>query len=198
MKKWFVKNSIMISIILSIYLIILDYINLPSLLGLNMLNINWDFCMGILNIVVVIMLYVITYQKLDKRTIEREKNKKEISILLINECYQECIKYVEFLSEETVEKYIVPKIDFNSTDNKIIRNLIDSPFANENIIMDLVKDGQITKQRIKKYFEIKGIFSQYITMRITFFDKSDYYEPIRKQLFHKINIEIKNLTQTIV
>ncbi|CAI3671915.1 conserved hypothetical protein [Clostridium neonatale] len=194
MKKWFVKNNMMITIILIISLIIFDYINLPSLLGLNMSNINWNFCMGILNIVVVIMLYVITYKKLDKRTIEREKNKKEISILLINECYQQCIKHVELLSEETIEKYIVPKIDFNSTDNKLIRNLADSPFVNENIIMDLVKDGQIAKQRIEKYFEIKGAFSQYITMRITFFDKSDYYEPIKKQLFHKINIEIRNLT----
>lgn len=194
MKKWFVKNNMMITIILIISLIIFDYINLPSLLGLNMSNINWNFCMGILNIVVVIILYVITYKKLDKRTIEREKNKKEISILLINECYQQCIKYVELLSEETIEKYIVPKIDFNSTDNKIIRDLADSPFANENIIMDLVKDGQIAKQRIEKYFEIKETFSQYITMRITFFDKSDYYEPIKKQLFHKINIEIRNLT----
>lgn len=60
---------------------------------------------------------------------------------------------------------------FKSTDNKTIYNLKDSSFANENIIMDLVKDGQITKQRIEKYFKIKGIFSQYVTMRITFFDK---------------------------
>ncbi|WP_455795709.1 hypothetical protein [Clostridium butyricum] len=54
---------------------------------------------------------------------------------------------------------------FKSTDNKTIYNLKDSSFANENIIMDLVKDGQITKQRIGKYFKIKGIFSQYVTMR---------------------------------
>ena len=194
MKKWFVENNIRISIVLVFSLIIFDYINLPSLLGLDMFNINWDFYMGISNIIVVIMLYVMTYKTLNERTIEREKNKKEISILLMKECYQECIEYVELLNQETVEKYIVPKIDFNSTDNKIIYNLKDSPFANENIIMDLVKDGQITKQRIEKYFKIKGIFSKYVTMRITFFDKSDFYEPIKKQLAREINIEIKNLT----
>lgn len=194
MEKWFGKKNIMRYVILIISLIILDYINLPSLLGINMSNINWNFWIGILNIVIVIMLYVITYKKLDERTIEREKNKKEISILLINECYQQCINYIELISQETVEKYIVPKIDFNSTDNEVIRNLQDSPFENENIIMDLVKDGQITKQRIEKYFEIKEKFNQYITMRIIFFDKSDYYEPIKKQLFNKIDIEIRNAT----
>ena len=57
--------------------------------------------------------------------------------------------------------------------------------------MDLVKDGEITKQRIEKYFEIKGLFGQYITMRITIFDKSDFYEPLKSRLLHEINIEIR-------
>ena len=51
-----------------------------------------------------------TYKILNKRTIEREKNKNEISILIMKQCYQECIKYMELLDQETVEKYIVPKI----------------------------------------------------------------------------------------
>lgn len=194
MKKWFVNNIIKISIIFIISLIIFDYMNLPSLLGFDMHNINWGFCMAILNVTVVIILYVMTYKTLNERTIERGKNKNEISILLIKQCYQECIKYVELLNQETVEKYILPKIDFDSTDDKIISNLKEGPFTNENIIMDLVKDGEMTKQRIEKYFEIKGLFGQYITMRITFFDKSDFYEPLKSRLFHEINIEIKNLT----
>ena len=48
-----------------------------------------------------------------------------------------------------------------------------APFENENIIMDLVKDGQITKKQIEEYFNIKSMFSKYITMRITFFDSLD-------------------------
>lgn len=193
MKKLVVKNNITIFIIIIIILIIFDYINLPSFLGFDMLNINWNLCMLILNNVVVIMLYLITYKTLNERTIEREKNKNEISILLIKECYQECKNYVKFLNQKTVEEYILPKIDCDRTDNKIISNLKDSPFINENIIMDLVKDGQITKQQIERYFKIKGIFSQYITMRITFFDESHFYKPLEKQLYNEINMEIKNL-----
>lgn len=135
-----------------------------------------------------------TYKTLNEKTIERDKNKNEISSLLIKQCYQECIKYVELLNQETVQKYIVPKIDFDSTDHKIINNLKDSPFTNENIIMSLVKDGEITKQRIEKYFEIKGLFCKYITMRIIFFYKSDSYQTLKNRLFHEINIEIKSLT----
>ncbi|WP_252249393.1 hypothetical protein [Clostridium sp. VAP23] len=196
MNKRSLNKIINVAIMFIISLIILDYLNIPSFLGVNMHNINWEFCTSftsIINVVSVIVLYIITYKTLNERTIERENNKNEISILLIKQCYQECLKYVEFLNQETVEKHIVPKIDFNSTDNKIMNNLINSPFVNENIIMDLVKDGEITKQQIEKYFEIKGLFSKYITMRITFFDESKLYEPLRGKLLFEINRELKNL-----
>jgi len=185
-----------VSIVGSITLLIfLDYINLPSFLGFEISNINWDFCMGILNIIVIIALYAFTYKILDERTIEREKNKNEISVLLIKKCYQECLEYVKFLNQETVEKYIVPKIDFNSTkyEGTIICNIQNSPFLSENIIMDLVKDGQITKRQIDGYFEIRIKYKQYINMRITFFDAPHIYEQIKTDLCNAINNEIKKL-----
>ena len=56
MNKWFVNNIIKISIIFIINLIIFDYMNLSSLLEFDMHNINWGFCMAILNVTVVIIL----------------------------------------------------------------------------------------------------------------------------------------------
>ena len=106
MKKGFMKN-IIIFIALIIILIILDFINLPTLLGFEMSNINWDFCMGIINAIVVIILYFITYKVLDERTVQRENNKTEISMLLIRNCYQECLGYIKILNQENVENYIV-------------------------------------------------------------------------------------------
>lgn len=195
MKSKNIIKDIRLFIAVIVSLVVLDYINLPSLLGFEMSNINWDFCMGIFNIIVVIVLYSITYKKLDKRTIEREKNKNEISSLLIKECYHECIEYIALLNQETIEKYIVPKIDFNNTTNKnmIIGNLQNSPFVNENIIMDLVKDGQITKKQIDGYFKVKKKYRQYINMRIIFFDCPNLYEPLKTDLCNLINIENKKL-----
>lgn len=188
-KKWSVKNIIILCIVLSIILTVLDYINLPSIVGLKMTNINWDFLIGILNCIIVIVLYVITYKTLDKRTVERETNKKDISDLLLKECYKECKKYVEMLDEETVEKHILPKMDFNSTDNVIITNLQESPFSNENVIMDFVKDGQMTREEIGVYLKIKEKYRQYITIRIVFYDAPHLYEPIKQDLYKIINVE---------
>ena len=166
-------------------------------MGLKMSNMNWNFYIGILNIIAVLVMYVITYKTLDKRAIKREKNKCEISILLIKDCYKECQSYINLLNKETVEKYIVPKIDFDSTEHKIINNLINAPFENENIIMDLVKDGQIDKSQIVGYFDVKKIFRQYVNMRIIAFDGPHIYEPLKAELSHLIDSEIEKIDALI-
>lgn len=189
------KRYIIIFIILITGLIGLDYINLPARLGFEMQNINWDFCMGILNLIVVIALYVFTYKILDEKTMKREQNKNEISILLIKECYKECLEYEKILTKEMVDKYVVPKVDFNSTEyeGSITSNLQNSPFLNENIIMDLAKDGQLTKSQIEGYFKVKNAYRQYIAMRISLFDAPHLYEPLITKLHNAVNSELKKL-----
>lgn len=193
MKKSIIQKDIKVLILIIASLVLSDYINLPSLLGFKMSNINWDFCMGILNIIVVIILYLITFRTLDARTIERENNKKEVSILLIEQCYQEVLDYVDWLNQETVEKYIVPKVDFNSTNNKILDNLQNSPFLNEDIVIDLAKDGQITKKKLDGYLKIKVKYRKYLNMRITFFDVPHFYEPLKTDLCDAVKTEIRTL-----
>lgn len=187
------KKNIIIAIVLIVSLIILDYLNIPSLLGFKISNINFDSWIGILNIIVIIALYIITFKKIDKKAIEREKNKYSISVLLFQECYRECITYVELLNQETVKKYIVPKMDFDSTDNSIISNLQRAPFMSENTIMDFVKEGQVTKTQIEGYFRVREKYRQYINMRIIFFDNSNMYEPLKTDLCKVIEYETKKL-----
>jgi hypothetical protein len=193
MKKRIIEKDIKILILIIASLVILDYINIPSFLGLRMSNINWDFCMGFLNITVVIILYLITFRTLDARSIEREINKKEVSILLIKQCYQEILDYIDWLNQETVEKIIVPKMDFNSTNNKILDNLQNSPFQNEDIIIDLVKDGQITKNLLEGYLKLKVKYRKYLNMRITFYDAPHYYELLKTDLCDAIKTEIRTI-----
>ncbi len=189
------KKYIIIVIVTIAILIILDYLNIPSLLGFKMSNINFDFWIGFINIIVIIILYKITYKKIDEKAIEREKNKYSISVLLLKEAYRECRTYVELLNQEIVEKLIVPKLDFNSTDfkNSIINNLQSTPFLSENTIMDFVKDGQVTKIQIEGYFRVREKYRKYINMRIMLFDKSDICEPLKTDLYKVIEDEIKKL-----
>ena len=190
MEKRFLKY-IMICTVLILLFVLLDYINLPTLCGIDMSNINLDFWVQTVNVIVVIMLYIFTYKILDERAVHREINKNEISMMLINNCYKECKRYLEMLDQETVEKYIVPKIDFKSSHNVIISNLQNAPYTNENVIFDLVKDGQVTRQQIDCYLKIKEKYQQYITTRITFFDAEKIYGPLKHELCKMISKEIE-------
>lgn len=180
------KKHLIFFILPIIILLLIDYFNLPSLLGFEMSNINWDFCMGFLSIVVVITLYSFTYKLLDEKAIKREKNKNEISALLLKECYKECLEYSDLLTKDIIENYIVPKIDFNCIidDNSIIRNLQNSPFESENIIMDFAKDGQLTTEQIQSYYNVKNYYRKSITMRIIAFDNPDIHRE-----FNRINLQ---------
>lgn len=193
------KKIIAISILFIVGITILDYDNIPSHLGLNTSGINWDFYMGILNIISVLVVFIITFVTLNKREMEihekeiaREKNKYDISLLFLKNCYEECVNYINILNKQNTEKFIVPKIDFNSANPKIIRNLQNAPFENEGYLMDFVKDGQITKKQIEKYLDIKRNFRQYVNMRITFFDAPDIYEPLKEQLLHLLDTELQS------
>ena len=159
---------------------------------------NWDFYMGILNVFSVVILYVITYILLDQREIKRDRNKNEIATLLIRKSYDQCIFYINnMLTEDMINNYIVPKMDFNSTDNPIMMYLKSAPFENENHIMDLVKDGQITKKKLEDYFNVKDKFSSYVFMRITFFDAPEKYSDLKIELLDLIRVEIAKINDVL-
>ena len=180
-------------IILGVMLIFFDYIDFYSLIGLEMSNLNLTFCMGILNAILVVTLYHITFKTLDERSIIREKNKEDISNLLIKTYYEDCLDYIKFFNKEYVDKYIIPKVNFNETNNKIVQNLQNINLSNENTILDLVKDGQIDKMKMEGYLNIKHKYRQYVSMRITFYDETDIYSPLEKKLIRIINEEISKL-----
>lgn len=191
MEKKIMKRTIILFVLVVAILTALDYLNLPSLIGLKVSNINLDFYMGMLNVLVVLAIFIITYKTLDERAIKRDKNKREISVLLINNCYEECQSYMDFLNKEIVEKYIVPKIDFNSKENKIVVNLQNAPFESESVIMDFIKDGQMTAEQIKDYLKIKRKYREYVNIRIIFFDKLDNYKKLKDELSDLINEELE-------
>ena len=172
------KKIIILLFILCIAGILIDYTNFLTCIGLNMSNINWDF----LNIATVIVLFVITYQLLNKKEIKREQNKHDISLLMLQNCYNECSGYIDFLDTEKVEKYIVPKVFGENGNENIIRNLQNAPFENESSFMDLVKDGQISKKQMELYLQVKAKYRQYVNVRITFHDIPAMYNPLQTEL----------------
>lgn len=185
-------KKIYLLLLIPIILIIMDFLNLPSYI-FNMGKINWDFSAAVINSAVVIILYLITYIALDKRSIMRENNKNEVAYMLIKKSYNEAKKQADLMTIEIIKKYVVPKIDFNSIDNALVNNLCSAPFEDENLILEMVKDGQISKELLDGYFSVKKSYSIYMNSIITFFDAPKIYKPMKIEFYKILDSELDNI-----
>lgn len=181
------KKQIFSVVMLFVLLMTIDYFNIFSIKRISL-----DFFTGILNVVVIIILFLITYHTLDRVSKEKEQNKKEIAKILVNDIYKQVDFMLEnILTDDIVENNIVPKIDFNACgEHELITNLKKDPFRNEGQLYNLIEDGQLSKKDFLKYLEIKKDYSSYITMRVVFFDHKERYNPLREKLLQKLSKEM--------
>lgn len=175
-------------------IIVVDYFNLPTCVGLKMGNVNNDVFGAVFNAFVVIALYVITYVVLDKRQIEKDENAKSTANLLMLSAYQQCKDLIKMVdNQQVLEENIVPKIDFNkiNLDNRVMTNLQNNPFTEHAHIIELAENGAIVSSDLSIYLKIMELYKSFVSMRITFFNiyKSQNLEHIS---LHKRILEDKD------
>ena len=179
-----------------VFSIIIDYLNI-----LNYNNrYNTEFISMIVTNAVIIILYVITYTKLDRINIERTSNQREIAMWMLAETYISVDNIIKnILTYENVKKFVVPKIDFNKTNlesetNKRIEdNLGNMPFSYDNQILLFLSEGIISKSEICNYMKVKEEYKKFSSVIITFFDAPEIVEPQRtalKNALRKANTEL--------
>lgn len=172
MKKKTNKFILPIILALAAY-IVLDYVNVPSLIGLIPNNINTDMFGILFDASVVLVLYVISFYYIENKQNEKDANTRDNVDVLLKKTYQECLDNLKFLdNREMIEKYIIPKVDGNKTDseNKVINNLQTLPFSSFDSVIDLASNGYIEKIKLNDYLDIKKEYQYLISVKITFFD----------------------------
>ena len=162
----------LIDILIILIVGVLDYNN--TFVNITM-KLNFDFLNIFINALVIVFMFIITYLLIERKTFDNEekieKNKRGMLLLLLEKVCDECLSQIKMLDEqEMVEKYLIPKINFNSTDNIIIENIKSKPFEYENRIINLFSDGILDKKYFKNYMNIKDCFESYVQWRITLFD----------------------------
>lgn len=146
--------------------------------------------MQLIEPVVVIILYIITFCVIDKKSVEKERNKKEIANIILKNTYNDCLWWIDNMEGDLLSKYVVTKVDFTIANDPIVTNIENAPFDDEVFIMDFIKDGQIDKKRAEQYFEIKKLFQQYIAMRIILFDAVGATIELKYKLKDRIQDEL--------
>ena len=179
-----IKKHILILIICIIGYLTLDYLNIPTLLNLRIYNINNDFLSIFINSIIVIFLYIITYLTIDKKSIEKSKNIEDIYKQILINMYNDCIETINLCCDDYILKKIVEKVDGNTPmiENKLVNNLIKTPFESKQIILDFAKNGDISVNTLQNFLVIETDYRKYINMLILCYDRKDYIEPLKIDL----------------
>lgn len=189
MKKKTRRITISIIMVLIAYLI-LDYVNVPSLIGLKPNNINIDMFGILINTAVVLILYVISFYYIENKQNEKDANARDTVDILLKKTYQECLNNLNFLdNKEMLEKYIIPKIDGDKLDseNKAVNNLQILPFSSFDAIVDLATNGYVEKKKFDDYLDIKKEYKYLVSVKITFFDLVDPKTDEQKSMYNDIH-----------
>lgn len=182
--------KIILLIILAFFTyVILDYINLPTILGLKLANINSEVFGILFDATIVIILYVISFFYIEKRQVDKDINSKNTVSILIKKTYEECLGNLEFLDNKLILKqYVIPKIDGNKTDseNKIVHNLQTLPFSSFDTIMTLATNGYVGQKELDEYLDIKKDYQHLVSVKITFYDLEYPETNLQKAMFDDI------------
>ncbi len=186
---------LIVVLILTVAYLCFDYFNIPKQLGITISNLNMDILGIVINSVVVITLYIISFFAIEKRQLQKqieeekrllikENNIKNTSSMLIKYTCIDCLELLKILdNEEMLFDYIIPKIDFNApiVEDKITCDLSNKPFQSYEQIMQFAKDGYLSEKEFQDYLEIKRLYGQVISEKTTFFDVDSLEEKTDRQ-----------------
>lgn len=166
--------------------IVLDYYNIPSALGFSMKSINYNALSILVGAFVALIIFILTYEYVDQRNIEKINNQKEIAALILKRVYDDCNEYIVLLDD--VLETLVERTDFNAyyEHNSPAAKYADIPFENEKIIMQFATDGVISKEQLEKYYKIKHYYLSYVTTNVIFYDHPEKVVPTKMTLLRSI------------
>ena len=189
----FMKHSIrrIVVFIVLLCILILDVINISNIINIPINNVNLDFW----NIVVVVVLYALTYEIVDKRDNKRKKNQEEIAKKILETTYKECQDYIELIDSKLF-KEVCPKRfpgDQTMENNSAYHNLREAPFEQDSIIYTLGQEGIISASELQNYINVKDKYHVYFSNVVCFPDQDEITDPIKSDLKRAVNNAVSEL-----
>lgn len=108
----------------------------------------------------VIILYVLTYEIIQKRDNYRKKNQEEFARILLEKTYQECCSYKNIIDDEIFKKICSKRFPGDQTmeNNAAYHNMRSAPFDHDSANF-LGEAGIISTSNISNYLMVKKKYS---------------------------------------
>lgn len=189
------KNNLrklnIIGVMVLIGIFVLDVINFSYIIKIPFSNLNLELW----SILVVIILYTLTYEIIDKRDNKRKQNQEEVAKILLEESYRSCMQFIKMIDTVEFKKTCPKRFPGNQTmeNNTVYHEMIKAPFEHDSIIFSLGEAGVISAFDISNYLMVKSKYSIYFTNVVCFPDVDDITDPLKYDLKSAIDKVTKSI-----
>lgn len=180
-----------VGIIVILIVFIFDVINISDVINIPFFNINFDLW----NILIIVILYMLTYEIIDKRDNKRKENQEELARILLEETYKECKKYKNLIDSEMFKRICPKRFSGDQTmeNNAAYQDLRKAPFEHDSIIFSLGEEGIISASEMINYINVKNKYSIYFSNVVCFPDVDDITNPLKYDLEVAISTAVREL-----
>ena len=167
--------------------LLLDYLNIPTRLGIHISEINMDALAIFTSVITAVTIFLLTYFLVERWNLRKQYNQTQMASMFLSKTYEDCKFYLSGLDLGALDK-LVKRTDFNAYYNhdSPAAKYADIPFENEQRIMQYAEEGIVSSAIIEKYLEVKNEYLKHIIMSVTFFDHPETVQPKREDLLKLI------------
>lgn len=189
--------TIIVTVILLISYLIIDYFNIPTALGIDISRINIDLLGNVINVVIAIFVFVSGYCLIDRWNVKKVNNQKAIAESVLHSIYKNCLLYVEYLDQPQIVKTLIEQTDFNKryhelNDPSPHMRYAQIPFTGESSLLSYFQDGILDKECFETYQSIKQAFKSYVFVRVILFDAPEQYETMHSEVVQLLKEQLRS------
>lgn len=193
------KSNCLIAIIsifgVFVSLLVIDYFNLLSKIGLRIDYLNAAAQGIIASAFIPILLFLLTFMIIERWNVRRRQNQLAIAVQFLNDIYDECKDCIDLIHYQPFMDTLASEYEKKKehTDKKLFRHLAESPFEKEDIIIRFCSDGVLTAEQVSTYFMIKTAYKAHVGDCIVYYKDEDHMPHKKEEILELIEIAKEGL-----
>lgn len=170
--------------LLSVVYLLLDVFNVPSRMGIDIPSLNWDGAALVIGNIIVIGLFLVTYFLLDKRSVEKENNQREVAELVLKLTYDRCEETIKLFDNQKTTELAAKKCNRDALEfqDSVLQAYLNLPFEHTDMINDFVKSGVIAADEYDNYLTVCKLYQSHIRVKLIFDDRQEFQQYKREDL----------------
>lgn len=160
--------------------LLLDYMNIPSKIGIRVNEFNLDVQNILISGFITIGLFIGAYHLVDRWEINKHKNKVEIAKEFLKTSYYLCKKYTDVENNSLSDLFIREIGKEKKEENDFLNKYENLPFENHDKIMQFATEGILSPEQYNDYIYIRSMFTIFISYCSQYYNEKDAKAMIEK------------------